>query len=240
MLATIARQRPGATPTYLMWTDAGTRGQQVAIYVAPDRRLTRAEQWLFAGDGRLVEHDGTIDGGLGWRLYSWVSPLHYATYGGLLLKLAYVVFGMALTAIVATGGTIWLARRRDQGRPTPVLERMWAALVWGQPVALALVALAVLANATWLPSLVLYWGATLALLVAARVWRDGDATARRLRHAGALLLVAVAVVHLATRGTPGPMPVAIDLALLALALWLVPAIRLPGLGAMPSRSLLHP
>ena len=47
------------------------------------------------------------------------------------------VLGAGLTAVTSSGVAIWLARRRDKGRPAPRWERIWIATVWSQPLAYA-------------------------------------------------------------------------------------------------------
>jgi hypothetical protein len=68
--------------------------------------------------------------------------------GGILLKIDYGLRGLTLTSVTSSGVTIWLARRRDKGRPAQHWQRIWIGAVWSQPVALAASALAAIAFAT--------------------------------------------------------------------------------------------
>lgn len=58
-----------------------------------------------------------------------------------MVKIAYGLLGLGLSYLAVGGVFIWLARRRDKGRPAPGWERLWTATVCGQPLALAVAAL---------------------------------------------------------------------------------------------------
>jgi len=146
------------------------------------------------------------------RIFGMITPLHYGTYGGVALKLIYAALGAGLTVIVASGGNIWLARQREQGRPRPWLEHLWVALIWGQPAILAIIA-AILILAP-VPAVTFYWTLTFAALVLAR-WAGERAPAAARKALGAALVL-LAVVHAATLGVSDPIGATIDLALLAL------------------------
>ena len=154
MIATIERQAPGSPVTYVRFDHIGTAGQIVQISTAAAGHLSRMEGWTFAPDGRLLAKAGFTDGSVGMRIYGMVQPLHFGTYGGIWIKLIYVVLGAGLCAIVASGVNIWLVRRREQGRAAPRRERLWAAFVWGQITAFALSAVAARFA---VPPLPVYW-----------------------------------------------------------------------------------
>jgi uncharacterized iron-regulated membrane protein len=146
------------------------------------------------------------------RIFGMITPLHYGTYGGVVLKLIYAALGAGLTVIVASGGNIWLARQREQGRPRSRLERLWVALIWGQPAIFAIIAaLLIVAPIT---AVAFYWALTFATLVLA-LWA-GDRAPEAARKALGGALVLLAVTHAATRGVSDPIGATIDLALLAL------------------------
>lgn len=212
MIARVQRDIPGASVTQIFFHEAGRAGQVAQVAVAAPAHLARNETFTFAGDGRLLAKAGYTDGSVGMRVYGMITPLHYGTYGGLPLKLIYVVLGAGLTLIVATGGTIWLARRREQGRAAPRLERAWPAVLWGQPIGILLAALA---GFVALPALPVYWSATIALLLVAQGLRSPDTVVAIGRGAVALLSLAVGAIHLATTRPGDPMAWAIDGVLVA-------------------------
>jgi uncharacterized iron-regulated membrane protein len=40
------------------------------------------------------------------RVYGMLVPLHFGTYGGIILKIVYLVLGLGMTTLVATGAQI--------------------------------------------------------------------------------------------------------------------------------------
>ena len=93
------------------------------------------------------------------------------------VKIAYIAFGLALTAVVATGTFIWLNKRARQGRPAPRTRAVWSGFVSGVPIALVTTLLARLLIGNGAPFVALFWG-TLALTVAVallRLRRDREA-----------------------------------------------------------------
>lgn len=213
MLALIEAETPGARVSQLRLEHVGTAGQQVTVSVAAPGYLTRAESYVFSPDGRLKQKAGFTDGNVGMRIYGMLTPLHYGTYGGLPLKIIYVLLGSGLTLIVATGGNVWLARRRDQGRPAPRLERLWTGLLWGQPLALAVAALGEVTGAA--PALPVYWATTLLIWVMVLAAGRKASSAPLLRAATGAVLLALGTVHVVTFGLPSSASVGVDL------LWVV-------------------
>lgn len=214
MLSTIARRAPGSEVTQITIEHAATMGQQVRIAIAAPRHLARNEALLFARDGTLKWRAGFTDGTVGMRIFGMITPLHYGTYGGVALKVVYAALGAGLTVIVASGGNIWLARQREQGRPRPWLEHLWVALIWGQPAVLAIIA-AILILAP-VPAVTFYWTLTFTALGLAH-WAGERARAAARTSLGAAFVL-LAAVHAARLGIADPIGVTIDMALLALGL----------------------
>lgn len=208
----LQRRQPGARVESVHLEDVGTRGQQVRLLVAAPGHLTRAEEWSFDGDGRFRGRLGLTDGNVGIRLYGMLVPLHFGTYGGIVLKIVYLVLGLGMAVMVATGGQILLARQRDQGRALPRWERVWDGVVWGQPVAMLISPLAVLLTAS--PPLPFYWATTIAILVASPFM---GATRAMLRLATAVLAGALGLLHLFLVRPQTGVGVVIDLSLVTLA-----------------------
>jgi uncharacterized iron-regulated membrane protein len=126
------------TPLYVYIERPGTVGQKITVQMPVAHRLTQGEGEYFDGSGHWLGSGGFAAGSIGRQAYAAAGALHFGTYGGLPVKLAYGALGLALSVIAASGVSIWLIRRRDRGRPAPVLEKIWARLVWGLPLALAL------------------------------------------------------------------------------------------------------
>jgi len=136
------RQAPGGRLGYIGVERAGTAGARIIVEVAAPGRLPRGEDFYFDGAGRQIGRGRFVTGSVGMQAYSAAAQLHFGFFGGLPVRLVYVALGAALTFISASGVTIWLARRRDRGKPSPRLRRAWMAWTWGAPASLALAALA--------------------------------------------------------------------------------------------------
>jgi uncharacterized iron-regulated membrane protein len=158
---------PGLRITYVTVHDPGTAGQHIQILGTPGRRLVFGEYYNFDGRGRFMNKAGLSDGALGQQAAASNYNLHFGNFGGLPVKIAYFVLGLALTGICATGTYIWLGKRQRRGIDEPRLRAMWDAVVWGSP--LILVATFVLRKAVGndAPLVASYWIATAALLLTA-------------------------------------------------------------------------
>ncbi|MXO70968.1 PepSY-associated TM helix domain-containing protein [Alteraurantiacibacter buctensis] len=156
-LAYMQQAYPQVTVSYAILHDPGTAGQHVQIVGGHDRRLIFGEYYAFSADGQFHGAAGLADGSLGQQAAASVYNLHFGNYGGLPVKLGYILFGLALTAICATGVYIWLGKRRRRGHAEPRLTAMWHAVVWGSPVALALTVVARLAFGNGAPFAAIFW-----------------------------------------------------------------------------------
>jgi len=174
---------PQVAVTYVVLHDPGTAGQHVQIVGAHDRRLIFGEYYLFSAAGQFTGTARLADGEIGQQAAASIYNLHFGNYGGLWVKIAYVVFGLALTVVCATGTYLWLGKRRRRGMHEPRLAAMWDAVVWGSPLALALTLVARLVLGNEAPFVAIFWiGLVVALAIAGwqpHWWgrRAGSATA---------------------------------------------------------------
>lgn len=218
-LARMVAQSRALTPGSQLYdfglTAPGTAGAHVTVEVTAPGRLPRGEDATFDSRGRLLGRTRYATGDLGLQLYSGAVQVHFGVFGGLPVRLAYGVLGLALCWVCAGGTTIWLARRRDQGRPAPRLETAWSAWVWSCPLALALAALR-----TPLPAGPVFWLALPAAVALGQapwaVRRRGDGAARLYRLALSAALLAVGVQRLPSC-LPSATALSVDVALLAVA-----------------------
>jgi uncharacterized iron-regulated membrane protein len=128
---------PQARPTYVTLHDPGTAGQHIQILGEHDRRLVFGEYYTFDARGRFHGIAGLSGGSLGQQAAASNYRLHFGNFGGLPVKLAYILLGLVLTAICATGTYIWLGKRERRGIAQPRLRAIWDAVVWGTPLMLA-------------------------------------------------------------------------------------------------------
>lgn len=196
MIARIRADRPDAVFASVHVEHAGTRGQMTHLSMRTPGHLAGANPYYFDGAGRLVGDGGLESGSLGRQILGALQPVHFGWFGGMLVKIAYGLLGLALTVVTHTGVTIWLHRRREKGNPAPFWERIWCALAWSQPFALAVAAIAALGapHSFILPAYLAGCGLALAI---GGVSGDETACARILRALSGLSLCAVAALHLA-------------------------------------------
>jgi len=214
--------KPDLEPTLISLTALGTRGQMVEVNAEMPKRLIYAERYTFDAQGRMTHKLGLSDDGLGKQVFASSYPLHFGSFGGLPVKIAYGLLGVALCVVTSSGVTIWLTRRRERGRPAERLEKAWAVIVWGSVVTLTLSA------ALWLafkaPPVWVFW-APLAVLVAAAVAaKDARFWIVGLRIAASLTLAAVVAIHVVRFGPLafGGVALGVNLTLLVLAALIAP------------------
>ena len=214
--------KPDVEPALISLTSPGTQGQLVEVNAGMRKRLIYAERYTFDAQGRMTGSLGLAHDGLGKQVMASAYPVHFGTFGGLPVKIAYGLLGAALCVVTSSGVTIWLTRRRDRGRPAPRLEKAWAAIVWGGTATLALSA------ALWLalkaPPIPVFWGGLAVLIAAAVAVKDARFWTMSLRVATSALLALVVLIHAVKFGglSFGGVVLGVNLTLLALAAVIAP------------------
>lgn len=230
-LGHMARAHPGVRPSYVILHDPGTEGQYLQVLGDHPRRLIFGEYYAFDASGRFTRKIGMSDGALGKQLAASVYKLHFGSFGGLPVKLAYILLGLAMTVVSATGMSIWLLKRRRRGRASPRLEAMWATAVWGSPVLLALAFCLRAAAGPDAPMTGFFWGGLATLATAAALSPDAARWSSALRFALGLLLAGVGLIHAAASAFPALGPMAINAVLVAAGA----AVLLPSLARRAGR-----
>jgi len=156
-LVHMAAEYPDVRLTYAILHDPLTRGQHVQIVGEHDKRLIFGEYYAFDADGSFEHVTGLADGEWGQQAAASTYQLHFGTFGGLPVKLAYLLFGAALTAVCATGTYIWLGKRRRRGIEEPRLRGAWHGVIIGTPLALVLTLLARFVFGNNFPFAILFW-----------------------------------------------------------------------------------
>jgi uncharacterized iron-regulated membrane protein len=179
-LRSMQANHPGIDVTYVTLHDPMTKGQHVQIVGGHSRRLIFGEYYVFDALGKPHGTAGLADGALGQQAAASNYNLHFGNYGGLPVKLAYCVFGLALTVVSATGVYIWLGKRRRRGFCEPRLLGAWHGIVWGAPAGLiaTLAVRFVAGNAA--PFTTIFWACLAVAVAAGIVWPDlSGRTARK-------------------------------------------------------------
>ena len=214
------RLSPGSKPVFVGLEHPTEMGQAVLVNAAQPNRLVAADAFYFDGKGQLLDASKTGKTNLGEKILGSLGPLHFGWFGGIIIKLAYGLLGLALTSVTASGVAIWLARRRDKGRPAPRWERVWIGTVWSQPLAFGSSALAVVATGLTSEAVpLLVWIVVTSSTVGGRLLCEPRRLSRLLRLASAGALLAVVFAHLIRHVATYPDPAAwwMDLAVLLLA-----------------------
>lgn len=193
MIRHVQSTKPDAEVVTIFVQHAAKIGQVVSLGMRTPGHLALSNAYYFKGDGTPLGDGGLETGSFGQQVLGAIQALHFGWFGGMPVKILYGVLGLALTIVMHSGVTIWLARRRDKGRPAERWERIWAGVAWGQPFALAAAALAAMfVEQAILPTYIL---CTIAVIILPIGLRTGDAASRVLRLASGAMLAAVVVAH---------------------------------------------
>ncbi|MEX0341504.1 MAG: PepSY-associated TM helix domain-containing protein [Erythrobacter sp.] len=184
VLRHMAREYPDVHVAYLGLHDPGTRGQHVQVIGEHDRRLIFGEYYAFGADGTFHGTTGLSDGTIGQQFAASIYNLHFGNYGGLPVKIAYIVFGIALSTVVATGTFIWLDKQARKGRPRPAIRAAWWGMVVGTPLAIVATLAARLVLGNEAPFVAIFWAVMIAAIAAA-IMRVRFATTRAAVVSGA-------------------------------------------------------
>lgn len=212
---------PDLDPWYVSFHDPATEGQSAEILARHPRRLIYGDNYHFDAAGNLGGNTGLSDGAVGQQLVAAIYPLHFGSYGGLIVKLIYGVLGVMSCVVVASGLNIWLVKRRQKGRAVPVLESAWQGTVWGVPMILAGVWCAETVFGLSLGVQVgLFWGALIVVLATSAV-RPGADRRPLLRWATVALILATLAVQVFIHGSAITSPAGIGVSAVMLGIAVV-------------------
>lgn len=186
---------PGASPQSVVIERPGRADMRVSVHGIRPRNLVPQDEVQFDAGGRIVAQERPQDLSTGIKVLGGIGQVHFGWFGGAAVRVVYGLLGLALCVVTSSGITIWLARRRDRGRAAPGWERIWAAIAWGQPLALALTAAIALARPD-APLVKAWLGLTLGLVAVAGVLPlPGPSLGRALRQAMGAVLVTLGCAH---------------------------------------------
>ena len=191
----------GLSPWIVQIENPGQDGQTLQILTAANQRLIFGEYLQFSPDGAFIGKTGLDDGAFGQQAMASVYNLHFGNWGGVPIKLIYVVLGFALCVVCVSGVQLWLFKRARKKGPQPMLERSWIALVWGPPALIGLVLALdrVLGLADALMPAV-FWIGLVILTGLSVVVPSKAALSRGLKLGGAALILIGAVGHFLAYG----------------------------------------
>jgi len=211
-LATLKAEHPDVEPFAITVHEPGTMGQFIDITAEYPRRLIYGERWRFDAEGRLLQQEGWSNGPVGKQVYISTYKVHFGSFGGMPIKLAYFAFGLGLCVVCISGFNIWLMRRRDRGRALPRLEKAWTGLTWGAPIGLAVSWFA--DESALLSPTGVFWVVLAVAMAGAWFAGERESLSRLLRGLLAALLALVGAVHAMIYGLAAPVSFWMDAGLL--------------------------
>lgn len=140
IIGSVRQRAPSARVLSVEIQRPATQGQKISVIYEEPGQLTHDQRYVFGAAGKLEYSPNTIKRSAGPQAVLSLPSLHFGWFGGMPVKIAYGLLGIALCTVTSSGVRIWLARRRDKGCPAPTWERLWTATVWGQPLALTFAA----------------------------------------------------------------------------------------------------
>ena len=130
--------RVGSQPALVMVTNWGRADAEITLFHEPRDREVASSKQVFNGVSGEYKREMPSLGqqqSLGSALFSWMHPLHFGTFAGLMSKITWVCLGLATCYVTLTGLQLWV-QRREHERAWQVLSRSIPILGYGTPLAL--------------------------------------------------------------------------------------------------------
>lgn len=107
----------GNPVTFIRYTNFGDENAEAQLSYKAEQRLLYSDTiTVSAVTGEPKEGvDLLLNNGPFAYILATFSPLHYGTYGGIVLKLIYFALGMSIAVMSALGNMMWIERRRHGG-----------------------------------------------------------------------------------------------------------------------------
>lgn len=194
MMRRVQSEHPNAAFTSVNVGHIAKAGQIVHLSMSTPGHLAMGNSYYFDGTGKPLGDGGLETGSIGKQILGALQPLHFGWFGGFAVKVVYGILGLALTVVTHSGITVWLARRRERGRPAPHWEKVWSALAWSQPLALAIAAIVVFAGAEAyvVPA---YLATTAICILASQVASEAHTVGRIIRLLAGLATLSAVLLH---------------------------------------------
>lgn len=155
----LLEQSPEASPIYLVVQKPGSDEQYVEVAASLPQRLIYSEIYRFHSDGTFIDYQHLSDGSIGRQVAYSSYRVHFGHFGGMATKLLYLLLGLAMTVITATGVNMWFSKRKIHNH----WSVLWRGFVWATPTAFAVAAFAGMILS--LSAVVAFWFSLLLLSV---------------------------------------------------------------------------
>ena len=204
---------PDGQLLYLIVHDADSENRFMEFYVKQPGLLAWSENYRFDTAGNYLGTAGYTEKGAALQALYSVYRIHFGHFGGLITKLFYIVLGLSLTVVSASGINIWLEKRKHRD----ALNLIWPGIVWGMPLALVLAG--TIQVIFHFPSAPVFWGSLAVAMIAGLFLSDEAIYKRQLQGATAVALVVMVGAYTAKFGdaalSPAGLPVSLVLLVIA-------------------------
>lgn len=226
LIAAVAATSAGFTPKGLHYRDMHTRGATVRVFGEDPRFLSRGGGFaaLRGATAEVVNVDYLPEAQSSWtKIVAAFFALHFASYGGDIVRWTYLVLGLAGAFLFYSGNLLWIesrrrtARRHGEGVMQTRSTRLMAAATVGVCLGCVCGLSVAIASVKWLHGHV----------------DDIEVTSRAIYHAVAALALAFAFVRGAARAGAELLGVA-AVATAAIPAASAAALVAPGLGPFAS------
>jgi len=108
-------------PSSVLIDNWGDENAQYRVSYESVKELSRYDFVFLNAVGNFVRTESSDTVTASNRVNNAITPLHYATYGGVWLKVLYAVLGLFLCVVTATGLMVWIERRlkSNKGKKEP-------------------------------------------------------------------------------------------------------------------------
>ena len=110
---------PDGVAIELRLPEPGRGPVDLRLYRAGDLSPSGNHVYLDPDSGRVILIDRIVDRPVGARFLAALSPIHYAQFGGMPVKIAWALLGLTPVLLFATGLIIWLRPKSKSSRPAP-------------------------------------------------------------------------------------------------------------------------
>ncbi len=107
---------PDGVPVELRLPEPGKGPVDLRLYRAGDLAPSGNHVYMNPGTGAVVMIDRIVDRPLGARFLAAMSPIHYAQFGGMPIKIAWALLGLTPVLLFVTGLLAWW-RPQSKSRP---------------------------------------------------------------------------------------------------------------------------
>jgi uncharacterized iron-regulated membrane protein len=111
---------PDGVPIELRLPELGKGPEDLRLYRSGDLAASGNHVYLDPASGAVLMIDRVVDRPIGARFLAAMSPLHYGQFGGIAVKIAWALFGLAPLLLFITGLFAWWKPAKiTSSRPAP-------------------------------------------------------------------------------------------------------------------------